>query len=190
MYGNTRQKVINLFAGPGTGKSTGMAYIFSKLKMLGINCEMAIEYAKTRVWQNDLEVFQNQLYVIGKQTQYMSRLKGKVDVIITDSPIIMGSIYCKDTPYYGPFHETLKILHHGYENYDYFLNRVKPYNPAGRFQNEYDAKELDDEIKLLLYDLNGGEEYTKLPFFNGDQDGYDAIVEDFLKRTKLGRRRK
>lgn len=31
--------VVNLFAGPGAGKSTGAAYIFSKLKMLGYDCE-------------------------------------------------------------------------------------------------------------------------------------------------------
>ena len=38
--------IINLFGGPGTGKSTGAAYIFAKLKMCGVNCELITEFAK------------------------------------------------------------------------------------------------------------------------------------------------
>ena len=40
--------VINLFGGPGCGKSTGAAYVFSKLKMLGVNAELTSEYAKDK----------------------------------------------------------------------------------------------------------------------------------------------
>jgi len=173
--GFARQRVINLFGGPGSGKSTGAAYVFAKLKMHGINCELVQEYAKDKVWQNDLEVFNNQLYVIGKQSFRMSRLKGKVDVIITDSPIIMGSIYCKNTPYYEPFHETLNIVHKTYENFNYILKRCKPYNPAGRFQDEEGAKLIDVEIEELLKE-------KKTLEVAGDQCGYDFIVEDYLKR--------
>ena len=32
--------VVNLFGVPGAGKSTGAAYVFSKLKMQGINAEL------------------------------------------------------------------------------------------------------------------------------------------------------
>ena len=38
--------VVNLFGGPGTGKSTMMAGIFAKLKSLGYDCEMCVEFAK------------------------------------------------------------------------------------------------------------------------------------------------
>jgi len=179
---NGRQRVINLFAGPGTGKSTGAAYIFAKLKMLGINCELVQEYAKERVWQNDLEVFQNQLYVIAKQSMRMSRLKNKVDVIITDSPIIMGAVYCKNTPYYHDFYKVLQTIDRGYESYNYFLNRVKPYNPAGRFQDEEGAKKIDKEIFDLLHENHMVD--TRFDF-SGSQDGYDAIIQHFLEATNL-----
>ena len=43
--------VINLFGGPGCGKSTIAALLFGKLKQNGINCEMALEYAKDKVWE-------------------------------------------------------------------------------------------------------------------------------------------
>lgn len=42
--------VINLFGAPGSGKSSGAAYIFSQLKKLGIDCELVTEYAKDKCW--------------------------------------------------------------------------------------------------------------------------------------------
>ena len=47
--------VVNLFGAPGAGKSTGAAYIFSRLKMLGINAELVTEFAKDKVWENNQE---------------------------------------------------------------------------------------------------------------------------------------
>lgn len=172
----TRQKIINLCGGPGSGKSTGAAYIFSQLKMRNINCELVVEYAKSRVWQNDLEVFQNQLYVIGKQSLYQSRLKGKVEVIITDSPIFMGAFYAHQLPYFEHFKEVLKAMHQEYESFDCFIKRVKPYNPKGRFQDEDGAKKIDDEIKKLYETNNIG-----LREYSGCQEGYDQLVNDWLE---------
>ena len=43
--------VINLFAGPGVGKSTTAARVFAELKLKGVNCEMALEFAKDKVWE-------------------------------------------------------------------------------------------------------------------------------------------
>lgn len=40
--------VINLFGQPGAGKSTGAAYIFSQLKLRGINAELVTEFAKDK----------------------------------------------------------------------------------------------------------------------------------------------
>ena len=41
---------VNLFGAPGVGKSTGAAYLFSKLKMLGVDCEYIGEFAKDKCW--------------------------------------------------------------------------------------------------------------------------------------------
>lgn len=45
--------VVNLFAGPGAGKSTGAAYIFAMLKMHGIDCELVTEFAKDKTWEHN-----------------------------------------------------------------------------------------------------------------------------------------
>lgn len=59
--------VVNLFGAPGAGKSTGAARIFSNLKMAGINAELVTEFAKDKVWEENKAVFNDQLYIFGKQ---------------------------------------------------------------------------------------------------------------------------
>ena len=69
-------------------------------KWHGIDCEYVSEYAKDRVWQGDQFVLQHcQLYVTGKQCLKIARLIGKVDVIVTDSPIAIGAMYTDEQPY-------------------------------------------------------------------------------------------
>ena len=58
--------IVNLFGVPGAGKSTGAAYIFSKLKMRGIEAELITEFAKDKVCENSEKVFQNQAYIFGQ----------------------------------------------------------------------------------------------------------------------------
>ena len=42
---------VNLFGGPGTGKSTTSAAVFSLLKMHGVNAELITEFAKDLTWE-------------------------------------------------------------------------------------------------------------------------------------------
>ena len=51
--------VVNFYAPPGYGKSTFAALVFSKLKMLGVNCELVSEFAKDMVWEEDYVALAN-----------------------------------------------------------------------------------------------------------------------------------
>ena len=88
--------LVNLYGGPGSGKSTGAAYIFSKLKMAGVNAELVTEFAKEKVWEESKAVFENQAYIFGKQYFRISRCADQVDVIVTDSPLLLSVIYNND----------------------------------------------------------------------------------------------
>ena len=81
--------IVNLFAGPGAGKSTIAAYVFARLKMAGVNCELAPEFAKDKVWEHNQTALDNQIYVFAKQYYRITRCADQVDVVITDSPVAL-----------------------------------------------------------------------------------------------------
>jgi len=169
--------LVGLWAGPGSGKSTGAAYIFARLKMLGnLEVELVTEYAKDKVFQDDLKVFQNQFYVVGKQTFRESRLRGKVDVIVTDSPSLMGAIYSKDKPYFKEYAHVLKCMYDEVPHFDYFVERTKPYSQNGRFQTEAGATMLDREILDFMK-----EQGINYELIGGNESGYNFVVDDVLK---------
>jgi len=163
--------IVNLFGGPGCGKSTGAAYIFSRLKMAGYDAEYIPEFAKDKVWEGNKQVFENQFYITGKQSWRVARCFGKVDVIITDSPIILGALYC------SPDRPMLKAAmieefnRYKNNNINIMLKRVKPYNPNGRNQTEDEAKDIDTLTRELL-------DAEKISYFTteGCESGYNEVV--------------
>ena len=176
IYPAKRTIVINLFGAPGSGKSTGAAYIFSKLKMNGINAELITEFAKDKVWEENAEVFKNQAYLFGKQYFRMSRCDGKVDVIVTDSPLLLSAYYNTSNVLGDEFEIVVNKVFRSFKNMNFFIERVKEYNPSGRLQTEAESDAISktmrdflDTFDILIYDT-----------YNGDIEGYDAIVRDVL----------
>lgn len=84
-----RPIAVNFYGGPGTGKSTMAAAVFAELKSRGVNCELVTEYAKKKVWEEAYKVFEYQFYVCAKQAYHMFVVSKHVDIMVTDSPIIM-----------------------------------------------------------------------------------------------------
>lgn len=179
--------VVNLVGGQGSGKSTMMAHLFAQLKWNNIDCEMCSEFAKELVWENRQETFKDELYIFAKQNHRLFRCNGKVDVIITDRPLIMSIAYNR---YYGD--QTDYFWNAAYEsivyetfnkqkNLNIFLNRVKPFNPNGRNENEEDAKKFDEYFKASLEDL-------RLPYheFDGDSNSVEEIGEMIIGLIKRG----
>ena len=172
--------VVNLCGAPGAGKSTGAAYIFSKLKMANVNAELVTEFAKDKVWEESHVVFENQLYMLAKQYFRITRCEKKVDVIVTDSPIILSLIYNTDTERLGnDFDKLVLHLFNSYNNMNYFINRVKPYNPVGRFQTEQQSDEISNRIKNIFYENN-----IEIKTVDGDITNYDLIVNEILNKLK------
>lgn len=168
--------LVNLYGAPGAGKSTGAAYIFSQLKMRGINAELVTEFAKDKVWEESKEVFNNQAYIFGKQYFRISRCADKVDVIITDSPLLLSTIY-NDNPILGEeFNNVVRNVANSYDSINYYITRVKDYNPKGRFQSEEESDAIANRVKNML-DCEGVE-YIEKP---GSKASYDEIYEEVLE---------
>ena len=172
--------VVNLFGAPGAGKSTGAAYVFSQLKMAGVNAELVTEFAKDKVWEESTEVFKNQAYIFGKQYFRISRLNDKVDVVVTDSPILLSSFYSKHDPLKTELDVLVTKAFNLYENFNVFIERTKPYNPKGRFQNEQESDELANELLSFLQEHD-----VSFECYDGSIEGYDAIVSNVLNELNL-----
>lgn len=168
--------VVNLFASPGSGKSTLAAYTFAKLKMLGVNCELVTEFAKDKVWENNTTALSNQLYVFAKQYYRVDRCAGKVDVVITDSPLALSPMYNKDKDIDEPLKCLALKIANKYNNLNYFLKRIKKYNPVGRLQTEAESDAIAIKLRDLM-DANG----IKYTTIDGDLMSADIIVNDIMK---------
>jgi len=140
--------VLNLFGGPGCGKSTTCAGVFAELKLRDVNCEMALEYAKDVVWENTRHLLDNQISVFGEQHRRIHRLLGQVDIIICDSPLLNSILYYKG---YNPhFPKMVYEEHRKLRNMNVLLKRQRAFNPAGRVHNEMEAQKLDSDIGRIL----------------------------------------
>lgn len=165
--------VVNLFAGPGSGKSTLTAGVFFDLKMRGINCEMSLELAKELVYELRYETFKDQIYIFGEQYHRIHRLLGKVEVIITDCPLLLTVIYDQEK---RPELRNLVVSEHKKMwTYNVFVKRIKKFNPRGRLHNEIQAMELDRQI---IDELDAVEECYEV--VNGDLAGRGAIVKKVM----------
>lgn len=167
-------KVINLFSGPGAGKSTTAAGVFSLLKLHGVSIELSTEYAKDVTHKEAFKILKDQLYVLGKQQHKTFIVKDKYKYVITDSPILLSAVYADQTD-----KELIRFVVDRFlmqDNINFFINRLKPYVTVGRSQNEEQAKQLDREILDIL-----DKPYIGCSYVNGDYTGINTIAEQILK---------
>lgn len=154
-------KVINLFGGPGTGKSSTAAELFSLMKWEGYNVELVSEYAKKVTWEGHTNLLHDQLYLLAKQNRSLERLRGQVEYIITDSPLLLGAHYTKAGYLNGTFLDVVFALYDTYDNVNIMLKRHKPYLKVGRSQTEEEAKNIDVKLEILLHN-------NDIPYYNVD----------------------
>ena len=171
-------KIINLLGGPSSGKSTTAAGLFYKMKLAKYKVELVTEYAKSLVYSERGNMFCQQDYIFAKQHHMLYRLKDKVDWLITDSPLILSIIYAgynwrdKNIEKYFNFSEFVHSVNDEYDNYYFFLNRVKEYQKYGRNESEEEARKIDKEIIDLLDDA-----MYNYHVFDGDETAINRIVD-------------
>lgn len=171
--------VINLFGEPSAGKSTSAMDITARLKRKGINAEYVSEFAKDKVYENNSEVFKHQEYLFGKQSFKMGRVRDKVQVIVTDSPLILNIIYNQNTVLGNEFNNTVLNVYNSYNNRNYLLTRSHPYENEGRFQNEEEAQEVRNQIieRMKEFDID----YTLIV---SSEENCECIANRIAKEIK------
>lgn len=153
---NKKTKIIGFFGGPGVGKSTTAHSLMAALKEMNFNAEYVAEYAKKYAWEEKTINADTQIYIAAKQMHEQSRLYGKVDYIITDSPVQLAGFYYQKA---GSTDSVLRIMSEHLQrsrqeyNLDFtniLLTRNKEYEQKGRFQTENEAKNIDMELEIWL----------------------------------------
>jgi len=150
--------VVNLYGGPGSGKSTTAAGVFYKLKLWGYNADLVGEYAKDLVYEGRLAVMcEEQDYIFAEQHKRIYRHIGDVDVVVTDSPLMLSTIYLpthwelsKRSSYIKALKALIYETDQQYNNLNIFLERPDSYSEDGRAQTLEESIQKDEEIKEML----------------------------------------
>lgn len=172
--------VINLIGGPGVGKSILAADTFSAVKREGITCDVSWEYIKRKLREKAVKVVESQIYLFGKQQFQLFTMKDEVDVIITDSPLILNCIYDKSQ---CPLLKALVLKEYNtYNNLLYFIERNEEvaYETEGRYQDLEGARAVDAFLKTFLT-----ENEIKYQTLKGiGEDSVRAILTDIKNNLK------
>ena len=147
--------VVNMLGGSGIGKSTTAAGLYYNMKLAGINVELVREYVKILAWQGTKIGQFDQVNIFGEQCKLEHTLYGKVDYIVTDSPILLAPIY--EVFYHGDSimeEAAIKFLNkaksNGVKHVNIVLGRNKPYDTRGRYQTEEEALDVDTRTLAFL----------------------------------------
>lgn len=173
---NKEPIVINGYGGPGAGKSTACLEITAALKKEGYNAEYVQEYAKELVYEKDMEMLdgspEHQYEILKEQTRRMDRLYDQVDFIVTDSPVMLNTIYNKQlTPEYESL---VNELQGEYINYYFFMERdASNFEKEGRIHNLTESIEKDNEIKDML-------QKNEIKYKTYNHENVNEIVNDAI----------
>lgn len=152
-------KVINLFGGPGVGKSTIANGLVYHLRLSGKSVELVSEYAKDVTYEGTHALLENQLHIFSEQYRRQSRLLGKVDYIVTDSPLLLSCVYLdfyqsKKQSFKNDYITLTKYFFSGtfaqFNNLNFYIERTVAYDNRGRNETYVEAKKIDKNIRDLL----------------------------------------
>ena len=163
---------INLYGGPGLGKSTVAAGVFFTLKCMGINCEYINEFAKELVWAKRYEDLKVQPYVTGKQYKKLCHIAGQVDLAVCDSPLLTGLLYPGTGSSPGWVTSVIEQFK-TFDNLNFMITRNAihhPYTEKGRMQTEDESRDIDLKVIELL-------EKEQIPYMKLKAMPMEKVVE-------------
>lgn len=170
--------VLNMFGGPGAGKSTTAAGVFALMKEAGMSVELVTEFAKDATWEERHNLLAVQEYILAEQNLRLRRLVGKVQFAVTDSPLLLSTIYT-DIDYPVSFRWFVEDMFNSYSNFNFLIKRTKPYVQIGRNQDEDQARRIDAQIASTLSRLG-----HKTSIVIGDGTA-KTVIFDFVQREIL-----
>ena len=114
--------------------------------------------------------------MLGNQLQRIYRCQDEVDVIVTDSPILLNILYNNNPVLDESFEKLVVNIFKSYNNLNYYVQRVKKYNPVGRNETEEESNKIANKLINLL-----NKENIPFKYIEGQLEKYQEVVNDVLE---------
>lgn len=170
--------VINLFVGPNGGKTTLASEIFMRLKKEDIDVHMVSDFAAEAILEGRPDTLKYEWYVVANQMYKILCAYNAMQVVIVDSPILLGPIYDPDA---SPALLALCLEHHHkYNNLNIVLSRDSTieHSMAGRVHSLTESISIDNRIVRLLDDHD-------IPYISLSDFGVDKIMDAIIKKVRV-----
>lgn len=155
---NPKTTIIEFYGGPGCGKTEAAHRLCSKLKQARLPVEMVPEYAKKWAYEQRTIDSLDEFYIFGKQTHAESSLLGKVDVVVTDRPVLLSAVYAELYAAHGVYMGIClaatryyeEVAGRGHRRIAILVPRKHRYDHRGRFEDAGQAELVDHVIEETL----------------------------------------
>lgn len=141
-------KVINLFAAPGTGKTTTGKILSGLLSIADYKVEYVPEFAKFATLSKNQAALTDQIYMFAKQENRLHVLKSAaLDFVVMDGPLPIALLF-QPPDYYKAYEPLVMEVFNSYENQNFYLRRNPEfaYKTGGRNETEDEAHVLDERL--------------------------------------------
>lgn len=184
---NSKWRRIGLFGGPGSGKSTLMAWLFSELKSRQIEIEMVPEWIKHWTYENKIPKGYDQIYVYGNviQQEELALRSGKTEIVIADAPLLINIYYgiWFGAPGMKYLTAITRLFEKDYPSLNIFLKRANfEFSDIARFHSEEQSKHIDAEMLNFLREKYDSGDITHLKFFEPKEK--ENILNHILIKLK------
>lgn len=177
---------VNLWAGPGVGKSVTAASLFVRLKLAGITTEWVPEQAKTLHYRGTL-LTTSQKSIVKAQARAQSLLQGKVEVVLSDSPVMLSLAYAsaEEQP---KLQRIVFNATRGWRMLNVLLHRdlTGAYEQSGRYQSEDEAKLFHRDTLAPFVRAHAGDTLQELEVSEA-VDLLEQQIVDLVNRTRAAR---
>jgi hypothetical protein len=174
---------INLFGGPGVGKTSLAHWLTSELAKANVDVEYVDEWIKRLAYQKTEINGWMQRHVFNRQLEKEEFfLRHGISTIVTDSPLLMQMAYMEKLPQSKRFIPLcladLKVFDEEYRSINILLERGNlPYKSLGRWETHEEALAMDLRIKRLMEEHLG-------EFYEFDTTDWNGILQEVFLRLK------
>jgi len=148
---------INIYGGPGVGKSTLAALLFGWLRQQGFQAELVQEWVKNWAYIGRQMQSFDYVYTFAQQLHTEDRLlQAGVNIIVTDSPVYLQCMYAlhKRMKAANELWRIAKRFEKEYPSVNFLMDRAQSdtYEQGGRYENLVQAVGMDRFIETCLND--------------------------------------